>query len=113
MKALKEKAVFIVPNGTTAEGDADGAVPIQGVVAAAALQAMARDAFLPSLSQDGFVNGKPVTLVTVWSAHENRTLFNYFVNDAIAQVGVAAQLPEVLVEVNGVLGIYTQGEDYL
>lgn len=113
MKALQDKATFYVPKGVTTAGDEDGAVPVQGAVAAAVISAMARDSFLPNATQDGFVDGKPVSLVTVYSDRQGRTDFNYFVTNAAGQVGRTMELAEVWVEVNGVLGIYKRGEDYL
>lgn len=112
MKVLQDKATFFIPL-TPPQGEADGAVPVLGAVAAATIAAMARDSFMPSVTQDGFRDGEPVSIVTVYSDRQGRTDFNYFVTNAAGQVGRSMDIPEVLVEVNGNLGIYKKGEDYL
>ena len=96
MKSLKEKATFFAVSDD----------------AASYVEAMARDAFMPYMRQEGMVQGEASILVTVWQTQQERTAFGHFVNNAAVQLGLISGEPTTLVEVNGSLGIYSKGEDY-
>jgi len=111
MKTLQDKATFYVPTETAEGQNMANEIADQASTLWGGASLTPGIGFYDSAKQEGVVR-ESVTLVTVFADRQVRAEWASWVKSAAIRIGIQLKQESVLVDVNGVGGLYESGTDY-